>query len=418
MGVNFTLWSIVGAIKFIHHYLFRNRFAQSFSYEKEYLGFQLNSTLTPHDVAAIVPAHNEERVIAKTIESLLQLLSRDNIYVISDGSKDKTAAIARGYDVNVLELPFANGKAGALEIGIRRFNISEKFQAVLFVDADTLLSSNYLTHALPYFADKGVVAVAGYARTRWNPERLSLWKMFFIVHRERVYFLMQAFIKYGQTWAKTNVTPIIPGFASIYRASILPQITMNPPGLVIEDFNMTFEVHHKKLGKIVLDPKISGYTQDPDNFHDYFKQIKRWNLGFWQTVRRHGIWPSMFWAALLLFLAEAVVSAIGILLLPLLLLIWVLPLLTGGAIFDWQFFSSLHTFLTSYASLQEVFLTLFLADYLLTTLTATVQNRPQFFLYGAVALVMRFIDSVSLLYTLPKAFVTSSTGKWVSPARR
>ena len=106
-------------------------------------------------------------------------------------------------------------------------------------------------------------------------------------HRERIYAISQRLLKFGQTWRFTNATHIVPGFASMYRTDVLPQIEMNPPGLVIEDFNMTFEIYQKRLGKVAFSLGAVAVTQDPDNLRDYVRQIKRWGLGLWQTVRRH-----------------------------------------------------------------------------------------------------------------------------------
>ena len=44
-----------------------------------------------------------------------------------------------------------------------------------------------------------------------------------------------------------RVVTIVPGFASMYRTDAVAQIDVTGAGLVIEDFNMTFEIHAKKL---------------------------------------------------------------------------------------------------------------------------------------------------------------------------
>ena len=58
----------------------------------------------------------------------------------------------------------------------------------------------------------------------------------------------------------------------MYRVDVLDQIDIAAPGLVIEDFNMTFEVHAKKLGRIAFRPDVAvAYTQDPDTWDDCTK---------------------------------------------------------------------------------------------------------------------------------------------------
>ena len=144
---------------------------------------------------------------------------------------------------------------------------------------------------------------------------------FLLAYRSRLYAVVQLLVKYGQAAKWANVMPIVPGFASMYRTDILSQIDIAGPGLVIEDFNMTFEVHAKKLGRIAFHPDAAvAFTQDPDIWRDY-APIRRWTLGYWQTVRLHGLHVGRFWGALALQVTELIFSSIVLLLmLPLMLL--------------------------------------------------------------------------------------------------
>ena len=58
----------------------------------------------------------------------------------------------------------------------------------------------------------------------------------------------------GRRRAAGNVVSIVPGFASMYRTRILGRHRHRAPGLAIEDYNMTFEVHAKNLGRIAFHP--------------------------------------------------------------------------------------------------------------------------------------------------------------------
>jgi len=398
LGFNFTFWGVIGLIRIV--------FEKNKKLKQKKKKTVIKNKIRQKDVAVLVPAHNEELVISDTIKSLLKLINPENIFIISDGSTDKTAEISRSDNVNVLESNPGKGKAGALEFGIKHFDIINKFKAVLLVDADTRLKFDYLKKALPLFNDKDIVAVAGYASTIWNPENLSLTQILFISHRDRVYFLTQRFIKFGQTWKYTNVTHIVPGFASIYKTSILNKININPKGLVIEDFNMTFEVHHKKLGKIAHHPNIVAYTQDPDNIQDYYKQIKRWHLGFWQTVRLHGFWPGRFWLAMVPTLFEVIIGSVVFLLLPIFVIMSAFSPLLGLEI------SNLNGFLIA------IILGTLFADYLLTIVVTIFQKRKEYLFFGLFFPFIRLIDGFAFLSAIPRAFFIKSNGRWISPARR
>lgn len=85
-------------------------------------------------VTAIVPAYNEEATVGQVIEILLDCPEIDEIVVVSDGSEDKTAEVARRYPVRVLELKENVGKGGAMKAGVE-FTAND---IVLFIDADLI----------------------------------------------------------------------------------------------------------------------------------------------------------------------------------------------------------------------------------------------------------------------------------------
>jgi glycosyltransferase involved in cell wall biosynthesis len=93
----------------------------------------MSMVIDQSDVLIIVPAFNEAASIGDVI-SELKLQSYD-ILVVSDGSTDATARIARENGARVLDLPINLGVGGALRAGFR-FAIAENYSAVVQVDAD------------------------------------------------------------------------------------------------------------------------------------------------------------------------------------------------------------------------------------------------------------------------------------------
>ena len=160
----------------------------------------------------------------------------------------------------------------------------------MLLDADTLLARRLPDNRIALFSTTPPSSPSRGGRPRSSSRRpRTRIGRFLVAYRERFYVVIQYLIKYGQAARPINVVSIVPGFASMYRTRILGDIDIAAPGLAIEDFNMTFEVHAKRLGRIAFRPQAAiAYTQDPDTFADYRKQLHRWTLGFWQTVRRHG----------------------------------------------------------------------------------------------------------------------------------
>lgn len=83
-------------------------------------------------VSVIVPAHNEQ----KTIYNLVQVLRRSNLFhqivVVNDGSKDRTAFLAKQAGATVINLSKNLGKGEALAAGVK----ATTDKILLFFDAD------------------------------------------------------------------------------------------------------------------------------------------------------------------------------------------------------------------------------------------------------------------------------------------
>lgn len=413
LGVNLTFWGGVGGIRLFDEWLAAKRVIVEMPG-----GAGIPVGLTSADVAIVIPAHNEELVIAGSIASAARLLPLDDVYVVSDASTDNTAVIAREAGANVVELSPNRGKAGALEAVIEHFHLTDRYQAILFLDADSQLDDNYLVEALRILEDPSIAAVAGYATIMWRPRELSWIGQIIAAYRDRLYTLQQRLLKFGQSWKRLNVTYIAPGFASVYRSRVLEKIEMNPPGLIIEDFNMTFQIHRKRVGKIGFSPRARAAAQDPDTLTDYVGQVRRWSLGFWQTIRFNGVWPSLFWVALGMIVLESVVASVAIVGAVLMAVDLALPLLTGNAVLEWAPYASVHSLISNSVTLPTLALAMLGPDFVATAVMAAIRRRPRYLLLGLAFPLLRVVDSVLALWTLPLAWLTHSTGSWRSPSRR
>jgi glycosyltransferase involved in cell wall biosynthesis len=89
--------------------------------------------VTKENTLVIVPAYNEAASIEAVISDLL--LHQFSVLVVSDGSTDKTAAVARAAGARVLNLSINLGVGGALRAGFK-FAVAENYLAVVQVDAD------------------------------------------------------------------------------------------------------------------------------------------------------------------------------------------------------------------------------------------------------------------------------------------
>jgi glycosyltransferase involved in cell wall biosynthesis len=108
---------------------------------------------SPSSVTAIVPARNEEAVIAACIESLACQPEIAEILVVNDQSTDETASIVRGLAQKIPKLRLLEctslpdgwvGKNHALWVGVQEANS----EWLLFTDADAVHEPNSAARAL------------------------------------------------------------------------------------------------------------------------------------------------------------------------------------------------------------------------------------------------------------------------------
>ncbi len=119
----------------------------------------------------LVPAHNEEVLIERTVDSLLAMdypRERFTVCVIADNCTDQTAALARARGAMVEERTNAElrGKGYALDWALQRlWESGRPCDALVIIDADTDVSPNFL-RVMDARLRRGDVAVQGYYAVR------------------------------------------------------------------------------------------------------------------------------------------------------------------------------------------------------------------------------------------------------------
>lgn len=370
-----------------------------------------HAQLAPEDVAILIAAHNEELTIGTTVESVLAFADPRNVYVASDGSSDKTVDVVRSLGAHADDIHPNRGKAGAIVYALEKNDLLNRYKAVFLMDADLKVNKDFYTYALPQFDDPKVVAVIGHAVSLWPKHYLPYWHLFFTAYRIRLWRVLQFCMRYGQTWKYTNVSPIVPGGGSIYRTETLKRIDIVVPGLIIEDFNMTFDIHHKKLGLISFDPRAYVTNQEPWSMRDYVKQVYRWYLGYFQTMRHHGIWLSFFLFSTIFFTVELFFSSVLFALLPFLMI----ELLLGPK----EILMLGVPFFGITVTLAGIVMTILVLDYITTMIVAAIERKPMLLIYGPGFFILRYVETWVFLYALVIGLFTkpSAEGKWKSPKR-
>ncbi len=133
------------------------------------------SVATPHKtggITAIVPARDEEAVIAACVESLAKQSEITEIVVVNDQSSDKTAAIVRDLTTRIAKLrlleaqepaPGWVGKNNAVTVGAR----NSTGEWLLFTDADVELEEGATARALQIAGENQAALVS------FSPEQIT-----------------------------------------------------------------------------------------------------------------------------------------------------------------------------------------------------------------------------------------------------
>lgn len=231
-------------------------------------------------VSILVPAHNEAKVIGKTVESLLLLnYPKDKMELIvindnsSDNSKDILEDIKNKYNnynftiINTDNLTGGKGKSNALNIG---YTIS-KGEFIAVYDADNTPDRNALRYLIQTIVmDDELGAVIGKFRTR-NKNKNLLTKF---INIETLSF---QWMSQAGRWQLFNLCTI-PGTNFILRKSIIEEIRGWDSKAIAEDTEISFRIY--KLGyKIKLVPQSITWEQEPETVKVWIKQRTRWAKG-------------------------------------------------------------------------------------------------------------------------------------------
>lgn len=153
------------------------------------------------DCMAIIPARNEQAVIARAVRSL----PPDTVIVVDDYSEDGTAEAARAAGAGVvlaLPLPrYAIGKANACATGARLLTS----RWVLFADADTWFEAGFLCAAVALAETGGVSLLSIYLQ----PEYETLAERVLIPYARALFFCGAS--------PKTNPAPMFSGQCLLVR---------------------------------------------------------------------------------------------------------------------------------------------------------------------------------------------------------
>lgn len=169
------------------------------------------------DIACLICACNEENTIADVIAGCKKYL--DSIFVVDDGSADKTAEIAKKAGAEVIRHEKNTGKGMALRTGIENI-IAKGFNVFITLDADLQHDPDEIPKFIDFFRNNFGDIIIG---DRLWDSSMPLYR--YIPNRIGVYLISKA--------AHCIISDTQSGFR-LYNKKIFDKISLNTTGFETE----------------------------------------------------------------------------------------------------------------------------------------------------------------------------------------
>jgi biofilm PGA synthesis N-glycosyltransferase PgaC len=233
-----------------------------------------------HTTAVLIACKNGEATIGNAVRSATR---QADVFVVSDGSDDRTAEVARRAGALVLERDTSGGKPNALRAGNKTFSLTDNYRYIAVLDDDTTLAEDYVrTTTAKMDSDLTIVAASGRIDSLWDHTRR--WNVF-VAMRAFTYWSYQIAIKRGQN--ALHVVNVICGANTVFRADVFRRLIDKDAPYAIDDMFWLAEIARLQLGRVAYVHDARSWTIDPHRFVDWYRQTVRWSWGQFQSVLGH-----------------------------------------------------------------------------------------------------------------------------------
>lgn len=266
-------------------------------------------------VSAIVPCRNEEKYIAKCLDSIVgQDFPKENleVFVVDGASEDKSREIIKRYANNyhfirLIDNPKLITPSG-MNIGIK----NSKGDIIIKMDAHSVYKKDYISKCVERLRESKADNVGGVLKTIPSNDTLTV---------KAIAIVLSHFFGAGGSYFRTGVKHPIEvdtvAFGCYWRKTIEEIGLYDERMAKIEDLELNYRLR-KRGGKIILFPDIQAfYYPSSEGFKDFF--IHNFGDGFWSTYSlRYGFRTSLRHYIPLIFVLTLPISILPYLLLSLL----------------------------------------------------------------------------------------------------
>jgi biofilm PGA synthesis N-glycosyltransferase PgaC len=231
-------------------------------------------------VSVLIPAYNEEAVIASCVEAARNVDYRElEILVLDDGSSDETVAAAeaaaRGDPrVEVIRDPLSRGKANRLNVGFRR----ARHELVAVCDADTHLHPQAVKLLVSRMMRSPLVAAVTGSPHVTN--RRSLLAGLQILEAASLIGLIR------RTWALVGRVGVVAGVLGLFRREAVLSVGGYDARMATEDIDLSWRLLIAGW-HTTFEPQALLGMEVPSTMRTLWAQRRRWARGQGEVLNKY-----------------------------------------------------------------------------------------------------------------------------------
>lgn len=274
----FSLLALVMVVYLLRHYVF-TAIALIYGRASEN-AFKRDGDWEPN-LSVVVPAHNEERVIGRLLERIVEFTypkEKLQVVVVDDGSTDNTGKIIEDFAkkyafIKPLHRHSTTGKAAALNEALKQAT----GEIIYFFDADYVPDHDFVEKSNHAFSDPKVGLVQGNIRVLNEDKGVQK-----VVSLERI----GGFRVNQLARDILGLVPQFGGTAGGVRRSLLQSLGGFDESVLAEDTDLTFRIYFAGFKvRYLLD--VGSYEEALDGWRGYWRQRSRWSKGHMQCAFKH-----------------------------------------------------------------------------------------------------------------------------------
>lgn len=230
----------------------------------------------------LIPARYESKVINNLLLSITKQTTKINpkdIYIIVESIKDKTVAIAKQYNMNIILRENLSLKRKGYALNDAITYILKKqihYDAYFIFDADNILDKDFIKN-MEKSINEGYDIAIGYRNTKNSNTLVS-------ASSALTFSMINTMLNERKNKYHNNLT--ISGTGYYIKGSIVEEWNSFPFHSLTEDYELTLYAILNNL-TTTYNKKAIFYDEQPDNFNVSLKQRTRWVKGYFEARKKY-----------------------------------------------------------------------------------------------------------------------------------